>query len=139
MSGGWDSTVQIWDIRDKHGSVRKICGPSLSSDSMDIKNNVLLIGNYQNNNIVQLYDFKSGQLIETLDINEPHNSNSYCFAASYSQESKHNLIAVGLSGSNKVKILKDQKLICEMKFQAVPLCLDFYQLNGADFLVVGGI
>jgi len=60
MSGGWDSTVQIWDIRDKHGSVRKICGPSLSSDSMDLKNNVLLIGNYQNNDIVQLYDFKSG-------------------------------------------------------------------------------
>jgi hypothetical protein len=26
-----------------------------------------------------------------------------------------------------------------MKFQAAPLCLDFYQLNGKDFLVVGGI
>ena len=139
MSGGWDSTVQIWDIRDKKGSVRKICGPSISSDSLDIKNNVLLVGNYQNNDIVQLYDFKSGALIETLNINEPINSNSYCYSASYSTESKYNLMAVSLSGSNKVKVLKDNKVVCEMKFQAAPLCLDFYQLNGKDFLVVGGI
>jgi hypothetical protein len=55
--------------------------------SLDLKNNVLLSGNYQNNNIAQLYDFGSGQLIETLDIGEPHNSNSYCFAATYAHRS----------------------------------------------------
>jgi hypothetical protein len=49
------------------------------------------------------------------------------------------LIAVGLAGSNKVKLLKDNKLACEMKFQAAPLALDFYRHNGKDFLVVGGI
>lgn len=87
FSGGWDSTVQIWDVRVGSGSVRKICGPSISSDSLDIKNGVLLAGNYQNNNIVQLYDYGSGNLIETLEINEPHNSNSYCFAASYAHRS----------------------------------------------------
>jgi hypothetical protein len=74
-----------------------------------------------------------------LDINEPHNSNSYCFAAAFAHRSEHNLIAVGLTGSNKVKILRDNKLACEMKFQASPLTLDFYRLNGKDFLVVGGI
>lgn len=121
------------------GSVRKICGPSISSDSLDLKDGVLLAGNYQNNNIAQLYDYGSGQLIETLDINEPHNSNSYCFAASFAHKSQYNLIAVGLTGSNKVKLLKDNLLVCEMKFQAAPLTLDFYQLNGKDFLVVGGI
>ncbi len=68
FSGGWDSTVQVWDIRQAAGSVRKICGPSISSDSLDIKGNVLLSGNYQNNKIVQLYDFGSGNLIDTLDI-----------------------------------------------------------------------
>ena len=66
FSGGWDSTVQVWDIRQATGSVRKIYGPSISSDSLDLKGNVLLAGNYQNNNIVQLYDFGSGDLIETL-------------------------------------------------------------------------
>lgn len=67
-SGGWDSTVQIWDIRAPEGSVRKICGPSISGDSLDMKGNTLLVGNYQNTDIVQLYDFGKGELIETLDI-----------------------------------------------------------------------
>jgi len=60
FSGGWDSTVQIWDIRAPEGSVRKICGPSVSGDSIDIKDNTMLVGNYQNNDIVQLYDFGKG-------------------------------------------------------------------------------
>ncbi len=63
FSGGWDSMIQIWDVRNPTGSVRKICGPSITSDSLDYKDGVLLSGNYQNNNIVQLYDFGSGQLI----------------------------------------------------------------------------
>jgi hypothetical protein len=111
----------------------------VSSDSLDLKDGVLLAGNYQNNNIAQLYDFGSGNLIETLDINEPHNSNSYCFAASFAHRSEYDLIAVGLTGSNKVKVLKDHKLACEIKFQAAPLSLDFYRLHNKDFLVVGGI
>jgi COMPASS component SWD3 len=51
-SGGWDSTVQIWDIRVPEGSVRRICGPSISADSLDYKKGVLLAGNYQNENTV---------------------------------------------------------------------------------------
>ena len=63
FSGGWDSTVQIWDIREGNGSVRKINGPSISADSLDLKKGVLLAGNYQNNNIAQRYDFGTGKLI----------------------------------------------------------------------------
>ena len=60
FSGGWDSTIQIWDVRMKGESVRKIYGPSISADSLDFKNGVILAGNYQNKDIVQLWDFKSG-------------------------------------------------------------------------------
>lgn len=55
--------VQIWDVRNPAGSVRKICGPTITSDSLDLKDNILLSGNYTNNDTVQLYDFGSGQLI----------------------------------------------------------------------------
>ena len=68
FSGGWDSTVQVWDVRVYRGSVRKINGPLVSADSLDIKGDVLLAGNYNNNDIAQLYDFGSGRLIKTLDI-----------------------------------------------------------------------
>jgi COMPASS component SWD3 len=69
FSGGWDSTIQVWDVRMKEESVRKICGPTISADSLDFKNGQILAGNYQNKDILQLWDFKSGELIETLDIN----------------------------------------------------------------------
>jgi COMPASS component SWD3 len=110
FSGGWDSTIQVWDVRMKEESVRKIYGPTISADSLDFKNGQILAGNYQNKDILQLWDFKSGELIETLDINEPSNGNSYCFAASFAHKSQQNLIGCALSGSNKVKVLKDNKL-----------------------------
>ncbi len=37
LSSGWDSNVQIWDIRKK-GSVGCFYGPSISGDSLDYKN-----------------------------------------------------------------------------------------------------
>ena len=55
--------VQIWDVRNPAGSVRKICGPSITSDSLDLKGNILLAGNYRNTDTVQLYDFMSGELV----------------------------------------------------------------------------
>ncbi len=68
FSGGWDSMVQIFDVRVASSPVRKFFGPLISSDSIDYKDGILLAGNYRNKDILQLWDFKSGQLIETLDI-----------------------------------------------------------------------
>ena len=55
--------MQIWDVRVKNESVRKFYGPSITADSLDYKNGVILAGNYVNKDIVQLWDFKSGELI----------------------------------------------------------------------------
>lgn len=60
FTGGWDSTVRLWDVRLKDTYVRKFSGPSVSADSLDLRGDVLLVGNYSNNDIVQLWDFKSG-------------------------------------------------------------------------------
>ena len=60
FSGGWDSTVRVWDVRVPEKYVRKFHGPSISADSLDLKGNTLLVGNYSNKNTVQLWDFKSG-------------------------------------------------------------------------------
>ena len=43
-----------------------------------------------------------------------------------------------MSGSNKIKLLKDKKLACEIKFQAAPLALDFSRMGGKDYLIAGG-
>ena len=123
----------------KEESVRKIYGPSISADSLDYKNGQILAGNYKNKDILQLWDFKSGEMIETLDIKQPANGNSYCFGASFAQRSHNKLIGCALSGSNKVKVLKDNKTVTQIQLQAAPLTLDFYQYNEKDFMVVGGV
>ena len=48
-------------------------------------------------------------------------------------------MAVGLTGTNTVKILKDKKLVSTVKLQAAPLAMDFYRFNNKDFLIVGGL
>lgn len=70
FTGGWDSTVRLWDIRKEKTFVRKFSGPSVSADSLDLRGDTLLVGNYSNNDIVQLWDFKSGEVIRNVDINE---------------------------------------------------------------------
>ena len=46
---------------------------------------------------------------------------------------------MGLSGVNKVKILRDEAVVAELNMQAGPLCLDFYQFNNKDFMLVSGV
>jgi len=49
------------------------------------------------------------------------------------------LIGCALSGSNKVKVLRDKHTVTEVQLQAAPLAVDFYQYNDKDFMVVGGV
>lgn len=47
VSGGWDNTLQIWDIRVGH-SVRGIYGPHVAGDAVDINNrNEILTGSWR--------------------------------------------------------------------------------------------
>jgi WD40 repeat protein len=68
FSGGWDASVRLWDVRIGETSVRKFGGPMVTSDSLDLKNNVLLVGNYSTTETVQYWDFTSGTLIKTIDL-----------------------------------------------------------------------
>lgn len=45
LTGGWDNTVQFWDMRVGH-SVRSIFGPHLSGDSLDVCGDEILTGSW---------------------------------------------------------------------------------------------
>jgi len=68
FSGGWDASIRLWDVRVPDGSVRKFGGPMVSSDSLDLKGNVLLAGNYSTTDTVQYWDFITGNLIKTINL-----------------------------------------------------------------------
>lgn len=66
VSGGWDSVVHVWDIREAN-SVRSFYGPHLSGDALDYQNGQILTGSHSNKDQLQLWDFQSGKLIQNLD------------------------------------------------------------------------
>lgn len=45
-SGGWDSTVYLWDRRVKE-AVDKVNKATIGGEAIDIKDNLLLLGNLQ--------------------------------------------------------------------------------------------
>lgn len=47
LSSGWDCNVHLWDIREKK-SVAAFYGPSMSGDSLDYKDGLILTGSYRN-------------------------------------------------------------------------------------------
>lgn len=57
VSGGWDKTLQIHDIR-KGGPVGYIFGPDLCSNAIDIYGNLIVTGSYRGKNPLQLWDIR---------------------------------------------------------------------------------
>lgn len=65
LSGGWDQTVHIWDIREqKH--VGSFFGPSVSGDSIDYSNGLVLVGSYRSTDSIQLWDFGTRKLLQQI-------------------------------------------------------------------------
>jgi hypothetical protein len=67
ISGGWDGAVFLWDIRESK-NVAAFCGPNVSGDTIDCKDNTLLIGSHRSKDPLELWDFKTCKKICTVDV-----------------------------------------------------------------------
>ncbi|KAG8469846.1 hypothetical protein KFE25_006301 [Diacronema lutheri] len=106
LSAGWDNTIQMWDLRTE-GSVRSIFGPHICGDSVDISGNDIVSGSWRPTEQLQLWDYRSGELIANvpwLDSSEP----CLLYAAQFSASGKH--IAAGGSGANEVRLFSRSSL-----------------------------
>lgn len=66
LSGGWDGTVQVWDLRAGH-SVRSINGPVIAGDAMDEYAGVILTGSNRREKALQTWDLGTAKLIEDIE------------------------------------------------------------------------
>lgn len=108
ITGGWDNTVQIWDMRTGV-SVRSIYGPHICGDALDIDctGKQILTGSWRPNDALQLWDYGSGEIIKSLDwsksIPNVRDRPAMIYSASF-KPGDSSLIAAGGCGTNEVKI-----------------------------------
>ena len=72
-SGGWDNTVQIYDIRRK-GPCMSIYGPHICGDAIDFYKDsyTLLTGSYRQDDVLELWDIrKKDERVRLIDWNGP--------------------------------------------------------------------
>lgn len=58
ISGGWDNTMFLWDVRISK-AVASAFGPSVSGESLDIKDNLIVAGSYRDKHPLELYDLRN--------------------------------------------------------------------------------
>ncbi|KAI9090174.1 WD40-repeat-containing domain protein [Phlyctochytrium arcticum] len=108
ISGGWDNTIQLWDIRVGH-SVRSIYGPHICGDSLDISDNgeKILTGSWKKDDNLQVWSLKTGTLIETLAWSVAEGEakqHTMLYSAQYSRKGNGYIVAGGGGMHNQVKI-----------------------------------
>jgi len=107
VSGGWDNTIQIWDARKDGGAVRSFYGPHLCGDALDISmdGSRILTGSWRPEDQVQVWDFSTGKLVETVPWASSIIQNRepcMVYAAQFSKSMP--LVAAGGSGANEARV-----------------------------------
>ncbi|KAF4709591.1 hypothetical protein FOZ62_028929 [Perkinsus olseni] len=109
ITGGWDNTVQFWDVR-KGFSVRSIFGPHICGDSVDISNDGkrILTGSWRIDRQLQIWDYAEGTLIEDIPWRTGASITQPCmlYAAQFNKGPRSGeLICAGGSGANEAKVM----------------------------------
>jgi COMPASS component SWD3 len=110
VSGGWDNTVQIWDLRTGC-SVRSFYGPHVCGDSVDVCGGEIVTGSWRPDTQLEIWDYGTG----TKKADIPWNAAaSYAalsgqpacmlYSAQFSKEGAGRYIAAGGSGTNECKV-----------------------------------
>lgn len=109
VTGGWDNTVQIWDIR-QGAAVRSIYGPHICGDALDVVGNTIVTGSWRPDHQLELWDYTTGAKISDVPWHVlPNQPSCMLYAAQFSKEGQGRFIAAGGSGANEAKVFDREK------------------------------
>lgn len=118
ISGGWDNTIQIWDLRVKH-SVRGIYGPHIAGDALDIQGDEILTGSWRPDSPLELWDYASGKRKCVVPWNQSAIRTEPCFlyAAQFSKVGYYFLSTASSSSSSSSIVFKRLSHCCRWKWR----------------------
>ncbi|XP_063982240.1 uncharacterized protein LOC135165155 [Diachasmimorpha longicaudata] len=140
VSGGWDDTVQIWDIRTGGGSIRSIKGPHICGDALDVHETKIITGSWTVEGSLQLWDLISGRLMDTIiPRNRPTTlDGEFLYVAQYfNGEARGDLVVTGGVGTGAVEVidLTEKRVIGSFPVTKAVLTIDTHMMS----LVFGGL
>jgi WD40 repeat protein len=138
ISGGWDNTVLVWDLRTG-ATVRTIYGPHICGEAIDIHpfSHILLTASWQPKDALQTWDLSSGKVIETIPYNiideEIHQPNDMLYSCAYSADG--NWLAAGGCGFNDAKLMPLSTATVDAKTPITNPWVDCVSLRGGVYSV----
>ncbi|KAG9392256.1 WD repeat-containing protein [Carpediemonas membranifera] len=138
ISGGWDNTVQVWDLRADH-SVRSIYSPHICGDSVDIDGNTVLTGSWRPDKQVQLWDLRTTELEKDVPWGNDSATGkaTMVYGACFGGDQKQYIAACGSDG-NQCKLFDRQssEVVGALDLPAASYCCDF--APGGRFVAFAG-
>lgn len=109
ISGGWDSVVHIWDVRQKR-SAHHFYGPNISGESLDYENGMVLAGCYSAQNQIQFWDVKTLKKVEEIDWTAGNIDDAeYIYAAGFSKWNPEMFAAGSTGPKSEVRFFRESK------------------------------
>ena len=128
VSGGWDSTIQCWDLRTNGPAIKSFYGAYICGDAIDIQGNTVLTGSHRYENQLQLWDIRFGKEPVNVEV-VPGNLS---FAAAFSK-GDHKFFCAGGVGPNVDNELEIFDYTKKGKAAVLPDCRGgVVSLNWAD-------
>jgi COMPASS component SWD3 len=115
LSGGWDNTVQIWDLRQKQPT-GSIYGPHVCGDSIDVSGHEVVTGSWRPNHQLQIWDIRTRELLHDVPLRpgsmDEKAEACHLYAAQFSKPGSAGprLIAAGGSTCNEMRLLQRESL-----------------------------
>ena len=113
VSGGWDNTVLLWDIRAGK-VVKSFYGPHICGDSLDIRDGKILAGSYSNSDNLFTIDLKTMELDHQINwfadgfAKNEETRTSSLYSVMYTSDGEH--IVAGGASPNEVRIFKNDSI-----------------------------
>lgn len=107
VSGGWDSIVTFYDIRQK-SVVGNCLGAHICGDALDMRGNYVITGSHSAKEQIKIFDIRTRKLVEKIKWEYEENSHtSGLYCAQFSKQAssfKNTYIAVGGSNVNQFRM-----------------------------------